>query len=138
MPAHVVLTLIEQGVLFADGMSRNAKFGHCRQCRTVIARGLDHDRVAMGVVVDPYPLSPLGEVAALFSSRRTYELSPHGAYDYRIDYRGPEEILAHPAGTARGDVVVEHACDGPVLAGLSSHIRAIPKPSKREDSSCPF
>lgn len=138
IPAHVVLTLVEQGVMFADGASRNARFGYCRKCRELVVRGLDHDRSALLVTADPYPLSPVGEVGALFSKRTTYDLVPHGAYDYRLNPRYVDEIRARAAGTGGGDVVAVHICGAPRLDTTESRIRAIPKPSNQGDNTCPF
>ncbi len=134
IPAHVVLSLIEQGVMFADAMSRNARMGYCRSCRAVVVRGLDHDRVAEGVVVDPCPLSALGELGAGFTGRDTYELSAKGAYGYEINPRGPEEITGAPAGRTCGDVVARHVCGSSPLASIASHIRAIPRPSQGDNT----
>lgn len=66
--------------------------------------GLDDELAAFTVRVDPYPLSPTGEVASLRASRRTYWLR-HGALERRDRWNIP----GHPPCP---DLLVlaEHRC----------------------------
>ena len=90
------------------GASRKARIRVHPRCHQPILAGLDADVAALSVAVDPYPLTPAGEVWALQSGRRTYALS-RGALERRdrwsIPGRPPSPKLP---------VLAEHACDSPV------------------------
>lgn len=66
--------------------------------------GLDANRCALTVRVDPYPLTAIGEVEALRAGRRTYLLD-HGELHPRTAWNIP----GHPAG-AQHTVLAEHDC----------------------------
>lgn len=84
--------------------------------------GLDADRAAVAVKVDPRPLAPAGELAALLSGRATFAFRwLAGVGRYEIDMRDPWAIAGNPPGTQRNvDVVAEHRCHGMPLKYMGS------------------
>jgi hypothetical protein len=76
---------------------------HCGQHVLI---GLDGDRAALTAIVDPYALSPLGEVQALTASRRTYRLRTG-----MLDPRDRWNIPGHPPGHDL-TVLAAHDCTG--------------------------
>lgn len=89
------------------GASRKAQI-RVHSCHAPILAGLDADVAALSVAVDPYPLTPLGEVEALRDSRRTYDLR-----QMRLDRRDHWTIPGHPP-SPRHPVVAEHRCGHPI------------------------
>lgn len=77
-------------------------------CGGEVLRGLDSAVAALTATVDPYPLSPLGEVEALRDGRRTYYLH-WGALEPRDRYTIP----GHPPSHALL-VLAAHRCDQPI------------------------
>ena len=122
----------------ADGITRKARARRCPSCRAAVVRGLDHDRCALTVVVDPTPLSPAGELEALLLRRFTFDLRRF-AGQLNIDRRYPERIVASPAGTPPGDVVVAHDCNAPPISGTttSNLDRSVHHLASQVDT-CPF
>lgn len=76
------------------------------RCRREILIALDHPRVGLDVHADPWPLSPVGEVAALRQSRATYEVKKYG-----FKKRSALDIRRRPAGAVT--VLAEHDCEHP-------------------------
>lgn len=89
------------------GANRRASI-RVHSCHAPILAGLDADVAALSVAVDPYPLTPLGEVEALRDSRRTYDLR-----QMRLDRRDHWTIPGHPP-SPRHPVVAEHRCGHPI------------------------
>jgi len=77
-------------------------------CHQPILAGLDANRCALSVAVDPYPLTPMGEVWALQSGRRTYALL-WGA----LERRDAWTIPGHPPSPGL-PVMAEHVCESPI------------------------
>lgn len=92
-----------QGV---TGAHRRASI-RVHSCHAPILAGLDADVAALSVAVDPYPLTPAGEVEALRDHRRTYDIT-----DMRLDRRDAWTIPGHPP-SARHPVLAEHRCGHP-------------------------
>jgi hypothetical protein len=89
------------------GLSRTARV-RIHPCHAPILAGLDGDACALPVMVDPYPLTPAGEVWALTAGRVTYHLL-RGA----LDPRNRWSIPGHPP-TADRPVLAAHRCSEPV------------------------
>lgn len=127
VPKWLEQHLESRGLWDADGITRHARVRRCRKCRARIVVGLDADLVAGEAHCDPYPLSQLGEAAALILGRRTYSLRWIAALgELRIDGRGQFEIRGHPAGSTPRpglpiyDVVAEHVCGTLPLPSIPS------------------
>lgn len=75
-------------------------------CGMPVLTGLDADRAALTVTVDPYPLTPLGEVQALRAHRPTYLLTAR-----QLDRRDRWNIPGRPPTHAR-TVLATHDCTG--------------------------
>lgn len=103
-----------RGLWDADGYGRAAKARRCR-CREYVLAGLDGDRCAFPVAVDPDPLSRLGEAVALVAGRSTYSLRMLSGR-LELDHRNHFEIRGEVARTnLRHDVLVRHTCGLPSL-----------------------
>lgn len=89
------------------GAHRRASIRVCR-CHAPILAGLDGEVAAFSVAVDPYALTPAGEVEALRQSRRTYDLD-----QMRLSQRDRWTIPGRPPTPAR-PVVAEHRCGHPI------------------------
>ena len=101
------------------GATRTPRIRVHPPCHQPILAGLDANRCALSVMVDPYPLTPAGEVWALQSGRRTYALSRG-----ELERRDRWSIPGRPP-SPKLPVLVEHACDTPV----PPEHRAPPPPS---------
>lgn len=108
IPTHIRRHLEATGVLARDGISRRAKTTFCADCHRPVVRGLDADVAALVAVVDPAPLTPVGEVLALAAGRRTYDLTWRGAR-YELDPREPGHIRTRPA-SRKYHVTADHQC----------------------------
>jgi hypothetical protein len=96
-------------------------------CGEHVLTGLDDEPCGMTVRVDPYPLSPTGEVAALRAGRRTYWLR-HGSLERRDQWNIP----GHPPAP---DLLVlaEHRCgDRPPDDWLAPPSPRPPRPAPEE------
>lgn len=110
IPTWLQPILDAKGVTNADGVSRAARARHCRRCGRTTLRGLDADRAAIAVTVDPTPINTLGEFLAISAGRITYDLEWRGGR-YELSPREPAHIQAAPARLrARRQVVVSHSC----------------------------
>ena len=118
MAAWLKQTLVDRGVMTADGISRRARPRRCIRCRSSILAGLDDDQMAITAIADPVPLTALGETLALLADppRQTWTLVNRGRLelDHRATWLGSHRH--HPAGSGpdggpcRHDVVPEHRC----------------------------
>lgn len=79
-------------------------------CQEIVAAALDHWACALTVYLDPWPLSPVGEVAALRDGRRTYQMRSWG-----VRIRNAYRITGNPPGP-RTTVLAEHRCGEPIPA----------------------
>lgn len=101
---------------WTDGGGHGRKTHPARhRCGAPVLTGLDADRAALQVTVDPAPLTAIGEAAALILGRQTYEL--HTAGDRQeLDYRDRHRITARPANLEKSHVVQAHECGKPPIA----------------------
>jgi hypothetical protein len=132
--AVVKASLIARGLWDADGITRKARGRLCSQCGAPVIVGLDHDRCAMAVFLDPSPVNVLGEAMALLAGRQSYSLRWVGGH-YEIDVRYPEHITGSPAGTnSRLEVLATHVChSAPLPNSLRGQAVAAPTPIKGAD-----
>lgn len=138
MPDHLVRHLIDIGRIDADGISRRAHATRCTKCAAVVMVGLDDDKVAAPVRVDPPPLTPLGEVQVLMAGGHTFDLT-YTSRGYRIDPRRAARITAHPAGSRDGtDVVAGHRCGQPPALSAGSRISRPSRAASDPNEPPPF
>jgi hypothetical protein len=98
--------------------------------------GLDGERVATVVQVDPTPLGPLGELSTLLAGGRTFDLAWRGGR-YEIDPRTDFEIEGWPPGSRPGvDVVRAHVCGAAAVDQVASAI--VTASRYRVPDECPF
>lgn len=76
----------------------------CRRCRAVILAGIDPDLNARAAVLDPLPVTPAGELAALLAGGESFDL----LRGEDISYRAGWSIAWRPANTS--PVLVTHIC----------------------------
>ena len=93
--------------------ARKASGTRCRRCHARLLTGLDHDLCAGQALVDPFPLTPMGELLALLAGRPTYRLVPAGHGRFELDYRDEWQIANKPPG--KFDVLAAHKCNSPPL-----------------------
>lgn len=101
------------------------------RCGQHILVGLDADRAAITAQLDPYPLTPAGEVWALVNGRRTWQLN--GTH---LQPRDRWNIPGKPPNATR-TVLTWHHCNDPI----PTQHRAAPRPTKpqpTEETQCPF
>lgn len=92
------------------GAPRRLRRRPCRRCSWPVVTGLDADRCAGLAVVDPAPLTPLGESLARVKGYETYVIRSWGGM-WVIDWRDPWQRATDAAGSLhRADVVPEHRC----------------------------
>ena len=109
MDAHRSGQITDEQLLAAPtGTSRTPRIRVHPTCHQPILAGLDANRCALSVAVDPYPLTPAGEVWALQSGRRTYALM-WGA----LERRDAWTIPGHPPSPGL-PVLAEHVCESPI------------------------
>jgi hypothetical protein len=104
-------------------VSRSAQPARCPRCRGQVLAGLDADRCGLPTVVEPVPLSNVGEVLALLAGRRTYDVLAGELHE-----RLSAHLRAQPADS--GVVVAQHLCNSRPLPA-----RAFPPPLPKLDSS---
>lgn len=99
----------EQGVdLHTSG--RNARKAQCPRCLAWCLRGLDDDRIAEDVFVDPVALSPLGEALAVHLGLGTYRLGRRCESRVALERRDCFRRLDEAGSLPRADVVPQHRC----------------------------
>lgn len=77
---------------------RLAAYHHCHKCQAIVLTGLDHDVAAFTATVDPTPLDPRLELAAVLTGRRTYAAWPAaGGYHLEVRDEVTMEDHTHPA-----------------------------------------
>lgn len=96
------------------------------RCRMATLTGLDRNMAALTIHVEPYPLSPAGEVAALRENRATYQIAPWG-----LALRKPHHIRTHPAGTRT--VLAEHRCGAPIPQDWKAPPKPRPRPAHNQE-----
>jgi hypothetical protein len=128
VPTWLQHHLEQAGLWDSDGTTRAARARRCRSCRDYVIVGLDADRCALPVAVDPDPLTELGEAAALIAGRRTFALS-YRTGRLELDLRTTYEIRSvRQRDSGRVDVLAEHVCGCPSIgtaAGLGQPTRLV-------------
>lgn len=124
---------------------RTAKLTRCHDCRRPVLSGLDEDLGAFQVVVDPTPLTALGEALVLLDDRRTVAARRHGQTGLVLDRRGQWHISAHPAGTGKpwrpSDVLPTHQCGSaplPPQAYAAATVTPLTATFPHPDAPAPF
>jgi hypothetical protein len=112
-PAQIKRQLEAAGHL-VDGAMAGAKPTVCLRCHAVVLRGLTPEPLRTVAVVDPRPLSTLGEFQAIHAGLLTYDLSRR-ASRLGLEERYPDHIEGSPPDRPdtwrrRGDVVAQHKC----------------------------
>lgn len=112
-------------------LSQTPQPTQCPTCHQPTITALDSHRAAITAKVDPYPLTPHGEVWALQHNRATYQHTPTS-----LTRRDRWNIPGRPPTQTR-TVLTEHRCHQPIP---QQHIRpAAPKPPQRpQEDQCPF
>lgn len=109
---------------------RGAKAAKCIVCKADVIAGFDEDVCARAVVVDPHPLSELGEALALIEGRSSYRLAPQGK-GMALWVRDHWQI----AGTGASDTVwvfTDHKCHSAPFPGVTvkarwrRHLKKVP------------
>jgi hypothetical protein len=95
---------------------RGCRATKCLVCKSDVLAGFDDDFAARAVVVDPMPLSPLGEALALIENRRSYELGRYGA-GLALSLRDHWQIAGRPASDET-IVLTDHRCGAPSLPAV--------------------
>jgi hypothetical protein len=112
-PAQIKKQLEASGHL-VDGAMAGAKPTVCLRCHAVVLRGLTPEPLRTIAVVDPRPLSTLGEFLALRTRLLTYDLAKR-AGRWGLEERDAWHIEGSPPDRPdfwrrRGDVVAQHGC----------------------------
>jgi len=133
MEQWLINSLIEKGILSADGVGRGARMNRCPSCRKIIIVGLDDDMCAGVARCDPTPLGLWGEVAALLDGLTTYDLAWR-ARRYELDRRESLNVTWRPAGQCEGfDVLADHRCGRAPQGATASQIKRKPRPAALPD-----
>lgn len=110
---RIKATLEVQGRM-VNGHTRKVGATTCPRCHAPTLTALDGASPSPLLVVDPTPLSPVGEALALLAGRYTVGLWQAGTH-YQLVMRDSYAITGAPAGTAGHDVLAQHVCNAPVL-----------------------
>lgn len=95
-----------------DGIGRAINTRTCPGCGQATVTGLDADVAALPARCDPHPVDQVGELIALATGRRTYDLTPTSG---RLELYHRE--CWHIAARRRYPVLAQHACGQPLPAG---------------------
>ena len=125
LPSWLVRQLEADGHII-DGATRTARAAKCRRCGAPVVVGLTPEPCGHRAVLDPTPLSMLGEIQALCDGRFTYDLGVHGRR-LEIEDRDASVIEGSPAekpDTYRraSDVLAAHKCSGEQFDSIPSRI----------------
>jgi hypothetical protein len=97
------------------------------RCGELIMAALDHWACAITVHLDPWPLSPAGEVEALRNGRRTYQIRQWG-----VRHRNAYRITGNPPKPGV-TVLAEHRCGERIPEAWKQPLApATPKPNTTE------
>lgn len=140
MPNWLIAKLMKDGDIGPGGTTRRARPRRCK-CRALILTGLDHRTTcALERLVDPDPLTPLGEALALVEGRYTVSLNTEGG-SYVLNERYDLQIESWPASTQKDeDILRQHRCNTPPVMGpLLAHSNfPASRPRQTADSTPPF
>jgi hypothetical protein len=100
-------------------------------CGQVVIEGLDRNRCAFLVAVEPTPLTAEGEVAAMRDGRGTWRIF-HGALDPRDRWNIPGHLPGQPH-----PVHAEHRCHDPLPASWRAPVAA-PVTRTAPSTDCEF
>lgn len=95
-----------------------------------MVRGLDDNRCALYVAVDPAPLTAAGEFLALAAGRPTYELTWRGDR-YEIDHRDQWRIRGRPPEAVHA--VAAHRCQSVLAAAGYRPVDPTTRPTEYPD-----
>lgn len=114
-------------------MTRHTNTRRCPTCKASVLVGLNDDLAAFQVVVDPTPLTPIGEALALLAGRPTLHLHTDHTHRRYLARRDRWHIKGQPAGSIDRlypfDVVAEHVCNADPLPACTSNLPDKPKTS---------
>ena len=110
MPPWLTQHLIESGAITTDSASRNARAQHCRQCGTLVLRGLDEQHCAFDTTVDINPVTHIGEIIALARGKRSYFLLREATSSGHSTWTINRRELHHHQANKPAIIVVEHRC----------------------------
>jgi hypothetical protein len=127
LPSWLVRQLEASGHI-VDGATRTARSRQCGKCGAVVVVGLTPEPCSHRAVLDPSPLSMLGELQALLAGRFTYDLGVHGGR-LEIEDRDASHIEGSPAERpdayrAHSDVLAAHKCSGEQFDSIPTRIGA--------------
>ena len=88
-------------------ISRTPRIHTCHTCAAPVLTALDANRCALTVTLDPYALTPAGEVWALQDGRRTYQLT-----NGQLNPRDRWNIPGRPPGPDH-TILPSHRCHQP-------------------------
>ena len=112
--------------------SRSLHARRCKECRSLIATGVDEEVAAFGVAVDPTSLTALGEVEAILAGLRCYTITRPAAQSVRATRRSR---WLTPTSRIH-DVWPEHRCGQLHLHTTTSRLERR-RPTDPNDP-CPF
>jgi len=95
---------------------RGVRHTRCLVCNADVLAGFDEDACAKPAIVDPHPLSVIGELLALLEDRRTYRLDQHGQ-GMALWHRSHWQIKGSPASDTVL-VLTDHRCGGSQFPGV--------------------
>lgn len=96
------------------------KVSTCQHCGRRIVEAASDD-TGLPHVLDPRPLSGVGEVLAILAGRATFDIRMWGGR-LTLGRRDQFRIRGAPAGSKRVDVVVEHECQPDDLPRMRSAV----------------
>lgn len=111
LPEAVKRSLVAAGLMDPNtGATRRARARYCEGCKQPVYRGIDRPYGGMSIDLDPTPISAEGELLAVWTKRRTYQMRWDAKHGHEFDRRDPEQITGYPVGTPGIDVMVQHKC----------------------------
>ena len=109
-PAHVLDAMGERQGIDYRTASRRVRRARCPTCGRLVLRGLDADVAAGDVMVDPTPLTAIGEWVITLRGGVTYSLSTITSDRQELDDRDQWRRLVHPSTDSGVVVVPGHEC----------------------------
>lgn len=109
----------------------------CRTCRQLVLRGLNADRAAFEVDLDPTPLSVAGEVLALLAGRVTHTVRRRNGH-LEATRRDRFTITRFAPGQGVWDVYPAHACHADPLPGIPTALDPTTRTKESTSDQPPF